>query len=373
MKRIPEFEGLRGFLAWWVVIGHIIYFSGIEPDFFPQGIRLIAKQAYPVDVFIILSGFVIFMLIEKKHQSYKVFIIQRFFRLYPAFLVLFTLAVLMNPLKMEIFNNIPWAPNFLNEAAFRDIDYIQPYFWEHVWVHLTMLHAAVPNQILPNSSLAFLDPAWSTSIEWQFYLVAPLIFYCFKKFHYKGWLVFGLLSVVLGWGFRFQLDAAFNIQGSLPHKLFLFWIGITSFYIWDSLIEDPTLAKKICLLLAVGITPVVFVLTLSAPIALWFFVFFGVLAIHSNDDSFIPSLMSKLLCSKLAQLMGRISYSIYLSHYLVLYAVQWTALHFGWVSSKMELCFYLLITATIGTFFVSCFSYRYIEAPGMRLGRRLTT
>jgi peptidoglycan/LPS O-acetylase OafA/YrhL len=39
-----------------------------------------------------------------------------------------------------------------------------------------MLHGAVPDVLVRNAPSAFLIPAWSVSLEWQFYLVAPLVY-----------------------------------------------------------------------------------------------------------------------------------------------------------------------------------------------------
>lgn len=56
MKRFQQIEGLRGYLALWVLVGHLIGYSGIalSPKFY-----LFAGATKAVDVFIILSGFVI--------------------------------------------------------------------------------------------------------------------------------------------------------------------------------------------------------------------------------------------------------------------------------------------------------------------------
>jgi peptidoglycan/LPS O-acetylase OafA/YrhL len=47
--------------------------------------------------------------------------------------------------------------------------------------HLFMMHGAVPNDVLPHSEYAFNMPAWSISLEWQFYLVAPLFIFVLLK------------------------------------------------------------------------------------------------------------------------------------------------------------------------------------------------
>lgn len=48
---------------------------------------------YAVDVFIILSGFVIFYLLDHQHLSYRVFICRRFFRLAPLFFLVVLIAI----------------------------------------------------------------------------------------------------------------------------------------------------------------------------------------------------------------------------------------------------------------------------------------
>ena len=58
MKRIEEFETLCGILALWAVIGHVFKYSGYIPH--DRGyIRPLAEPDLSVDVFMMLSGFVI--------------------------------------------------------------------------------------------------------------------------------------------------------------------------------------------------------------------------------------------------------------------------------------------------------------------------
>ena len=53
MKYVKEFEGLRGLMALWVVIGH--WATSVPLSFAPLPPKL--YNAYAVDVFIMLSGF----------------------------------------------------------------------------------------------------------------------------------------------------------------------------------------------------------------------------------------------------------------------------------------------------------------------------
>src|SRR5580698_7425705 len=80
MKRVHEFEALRGFLALWVVIGHCFRDTGYMPKDLGH-FGLLADPGFAVDVFIALSGFVIFDLVETKHEGYGPFITRRFFRI----------------------------------------------------------------------------------------------------------------------------------------------------------------------------------------------------------------------------------------------------------------------------------------------------
>src|SRR3954471_23741358 len=85
-ERVTELEGLRGLLAWWVVAGHLLVVAGIPGAALPLPFRILLRGDIPVDVFIILSGFVIFMLLDKGRDTFPSFITRRFFRLFPTYL-----------------------------------------------------------------------------------------------------------------------------------------------------------------------------------------------------------------------------------------------------------------------------------------------
>ncbi|MDO9607223.1 MAG: hypothetical protein Q7J26_01760 [Brevundimonas sp.] len=51
-ERIAPLEGVRGLMAWWVVLGHYAHTVGLTNP-------ILENNALAVDVFVILSGFVI--------------------------------------------------------------------------------------------------------------------------------------------------------------------------------------------------------------------------------------------------------------------------------------------------------------------------
>jgi len=103
MQHIKIFDSLRGLMAFWVVLAHTFMTFDL---FLPKSLGKVLNVAYAVEVFIILSGFVIFLLLDKKHESYRHFITRRFFRLFPVYWVLLIIAVLSLPAQQALWTNI---------------------------------------------------------------------------------------------------------------------------------------------------------------------------------------------------------------------------------------------------------------------------
>ncbi len=72
MKHVKEFDGLCGLLAAWVLLAHVFYLSHFEQ------FRVAMRAGMAVDIFLILSGFIIFNLRERG-ETYGAFITRRFF------------------------------------------------------------------------------------------------------------------------------------------------------------------------------------------------------------------------------------------------------------------------------------------------------
>src|SRR5882757_3598927 len=83
--KLSELEGLRAWLAWWVVIGHSLVEAGWSDSYLPTVAKILLGQVLAVKLFIILSGFVITLLLDRQKQGYRDFITTRAFRIFPLY------------------------------------------------------------------------------------------------------------------------------------------------------------------------------------------------------------------------------------------------------------------------------------------------
>jgi exopolysaccharide production protein ExoZ len=165
--RIRSMEGLRAYAVALVFCVHFFghYFDrtrGINFDSFrvseaTNGFDLIsyylASSHYGVDLFFLLSGFLIFKIVSRSDFNYLSFLCNRLIRLYPAFA--FALAV--------------------------HLVYVA-YFWDTTFDLLTIvqnmffLHGIWELGIKPISV-----PTWSLAYEWLFYLGFPALILCVAR------------------------------------------------------------------------------------------------------------------------------------------------------------------------------------------------
>lgn len=167
-------EGLRAWLAWTVVAAHIVLGPALWRFVRIGPITAAADQA--VFAFIVISGFVITHLILTRPEPYTVYIGRRFLRLFPVYLLCLALGVMTSAGYQQTVLAKPWGAMtpplamFGGQLASQSMHPVA-----HLLAHLTMLHGLIPDQVLDNASQVFLGPAWSLSLEWQFYLVAPFV------------------------------------------------------------------------------------------------------------------------------------------------------------------------------------------------------
>jgi peptidoglycan/LPS O-acetylase OafA/YrhL len=370
VSRLLPIEGLRAYLALWVVVCHALEASGYEAEALTGLPKLALIGEYAVQLFIIISGFVIMLALDKHRETYVQFLVRRFSRLFPVFIVLFVVAI---PLSQVSLWNLTHASQYLtsDQIEFRT-DRMEAWWANIHWnipLHLLMLHGVVPNSLIQDAPGAFLIPAWSLSLEWQFYLVAPLAFAWAVSA--KSYRRLGLcaLCIVLVVAARYVLPSV-EYGAALPFHVQFFFLGAVSYFIYKRKVahqlSDAAFPAACCLALFL------FGLSGSAgaliPIGLWV-VFLGLLL--EQPSSISSRLVAPLLTNPVVLYLGRISYSLYLSHILVIIVIQYALLTWAPNLSQMAHLGVLLAWTTAATIAVSRVLYRYIEAPGIHAGRAL--
>jgi peptidoglycan/LPS O-acetylase OafA/YrhL len=379
--RLHILEGLRGYMAWWVVFGHFLIEAGFHRDWLPSIAKVAIHPGYAVDVFVILSGFVITHLLSTQQISYRVFLTRRFFRLFPLFFITLLVGLL----------SFKWVySDYFRFTTLVDAQAQSPSAWagyhtnllKHFLVSVTMLHGAVPNAWLPNAQAAFVSPGWSVSLEWQFYLLIPAVLWAFKR--QPGWTA----AVVVASLF-FRHNYAIGEWGSfLPQHAEYFILGILSYhllqYMKDVQLKSrrsvPWVFSTLFLLLALVepfrdllARPYEVVVGDWVPLVIWLLTFAILLEAQSPVPGVFSKILSAFLLNPLAQWLGKVSYSTYLVHYFVIYFMMGCLLrlHVN-VNKYTALAAFVAVGVPI-LLILSWLSHKLIEAPGVEMGRFLCT
>jgi len=389
-SKIQALEGLRGWLAMWVVVTHLFQFSGHTRLDSPI-LGLLANGHHAVKVFMILSGFVIALLIDKNPEPYGPYLRRRFLRIYPVFLIGALAGIMVHGLRGDLLHG--WWPAFFDEKNLSDYNASWNAYDSNLFAYaasmLTMMNGVIPNAILPYVATAFNGVVWSLSLEFQFYLAAPLL--CLALSPLKTRIVpvcFGIFVVMV------VRHAVFPASNGMPwstHGAFLpfniewFVFGILSFHLWTGLKDVlrtiphhanllTTCAAVLLLLsgsdarqLAKG--HLEGVIGEAIPLVIWVLVLAHLLDQQSGAQNWLNRLFGKLLESPPVLFMGRISYSIYLLHNPIIILVQWGIVRHLGIQNWVHCFIVTSLIAIPATILVSALSYHYVEQFFTRMGK----
>ncbi len=339
-NRLEELDGLRGIFALLVVCFH--FSEG--PQFDPLGYtsNFIFRHSFIfVDFFFVLSGFVIaysYLNHLNNTDAFIVFLKKRFIRLYP---LLFYSVLIYVPLK---------AYGIFTGFEFNDGIYT---VYNLIFETLDSLTFMNSTPIL-GSNEGMNPVSWSISAEMISYVYFGLIVILFMKKH----IIAIALATIVTFIFFFQYGHL-EVAGALGflRGILGFSLGVIvhslhqrfscQFKGW----EIPYLATLVMLFYFVD-------LEIKQELILAFPFWFG-LGIFIFCRS--GGLISKFLRIRAVQFLGKISYSIYLNHFFVLWVI-----HFiFWKVLKLEASqpgVWISFISTLGvTIVYSFFTQRFIE------------
>jgi len=371
-KRYVEFDGLRGWLALWVAVAHIFCWCGgsaiQETGKFAAVWKGFMAADSAVETFIILSGFAIHTLLLREPRPYLRYMTGRFFRIYPVYLLSLLLSLILAPTMIRLVPSLPWSGDYylrwmdrINEAQSA-----QPA--AHAFWHATLLHGVLPKQALDYATTTLIKPAWSISLEWQFYLAAPLIALLLRR---SCGIV--ILFVVAGIG---QLTRAWweNPDNAfLPRWLPMFLIGIVCAEFAARCERREDLART-CgpALIGIGAGFAVFFANRPVSLGIWVLAFSVSIGAWGRFLPFVGGVIGGLMRLRLAQWLGALSYPLYLLHWPFIGGMLALLQGLKPDLKQQDTLVVMLMSGIPLLLGVAWIVHVCLEKPLMRMGRRIT-
>ncbi|WEK55026.1 MAG: acyltransferase [Candidatus Cohnella colombiensis] len=323
--------GFRGLLAFSVVIYHIFESAGIEgyiQRFSEDSVLYLINYAgvISVDLFFVISGYLIMQSLSTK-RTLRQFAINRLLRIYPVFLTIHLIIFVVGPL-----------------IGYKWMDGISVGAYVTHFVSNSLL---LPGMLeLPIAQIV----AWSLSYEMFFYIIAGLIWFTYRSSKIRTYGKYSLYtlmffsSVVIVY---FHRDALF------------FVVGVAAYYSQTKWKRSGERHKALYLdgmiyLVAIYAAFHVMKAPLAVALGLSFLLFRTIIMEYG--------LLSLILRTKLMNYLGKISFSLYMWHTMVMFPLKklMPKLSSLMDSSSTSFVLYMLMSLVL-SLIVSHLSYNYIE------------
>jgi len=314
MKRIQPLDGLRTLAVLGVIISHVWgLFGGLPMKIGPVDLsKLLSFGGTGVDLFFVISGFCMYLMFDSKNEGfsrkqYWGFIKKRWFRIAPAFYF-----VVLVQFLFYYYQN--------NTLPFKSLLY-----------HILFLNIFNDQNILA-------PPFWSLATEWHFYIVLPFLFIgdSSKKTLVLRVILLSLLSIVcrviLFYGEEISTKNVVEAD-AIWYRFPEFGMGIIAAYFymrgkWVFGVKRPLMqlgGGLFCIALGRLLMTTDFLLRIESvafiarsfgePVMCLGYMLILTYALTSNG------FFAKFLSSKPVLFLGKISYSMYLWHWLILILV----------------------------------------------------
>lgn len=302
-KAIPTLTGVRGVAALWVVFYHMQDAANLEPRLrFLKGVSLLSEGFRGVDLFFVLSGFILFYVHHSDFVTVtwtrtRYYAAARYWRVYPL-----NAAVLLMIIALSI-----TLPAFIDPTGFTIPAIIQSLLLAQRW-------------FIPDFG-SINPPSWSLSVEIIGYAAFPLLAFGLNRIRLPHMYLFmaGLcLLALVAMSYKFGF-ATRNITGRLTiirmFPAFIAGAALGGLFMssagWISRHAAALATASVLAALAMCSVPVLPSLTIF-PIAVL------VLALAYERGQ-----VSRFMASGPIVWLGRISFSLYLTHFTVLNLILW--------------------------------------------------
>jgi len=343
-SRLDGLTGLRIFAALWVVLFHFRQVTPTGIFEYPLIDPIIKNGQYGVDLFFVLSGFILshvyFKVFEKKIAKADAwsFISFRFARLYPVHLATFLIMVLLFVAEMLLTG--------------RSSGQSERFTWQSVVTTLTLTQAWFPGIESPNL------PSWSISAEWFAYLFFPLLCLLVAL---RRWAP---IAMAVG-GFGFGVLQSFY-PSDLGRICAGFLIGMAAYHFCTryhtSLNRLPFLGALATVLI------LLWAFMSSTPrLEVGLLLFGAVIVFLANERDWV----TRMLSLRFLIYLGEVSYAVYMFHWVARVIVRVSLERVG-IFDRLPSAF-VVTTYVLATLIGAVLLYHFVEKPGRKKLRRLAS
>ena len=281
---IGQIQFLRFFLSLAIVLLHFPSNSILTNN------HLILNSQICVDFFFILSGYILALKYSKNNLSKKDFIFfikKRFFRLYPLHLIMLIVFVFLEIIKFYL---VKYYNYKLNREFYTGLDFI---------INLFFL-----NGFVDSIFISFNEPSWSAAIEFYVNIIFIILIYLRTRIFYL-FIICGIFLIY---------SSVLNISLVLTGRCFFsFFLG---YYLYK--ISKNITWNSNSIILIIALIAIYLIATNKSDIKFYFvinpilFSIFFLLLIKLDNKSVIYRITNY----KIFNFLGKISYSIYMTHLL---------------------------------------------------------
>lgn len=359
-KRFEALDAFRGICAISVVVFHMRLVGSITELNFFRGSYIFVEFFFALSGFVLAHGYA-----YKKDLKFHAFMKSRFFRIYPLHIFMFSVMFTLEIGKLLAYN--------FGGFTFNNEPFTEGYAIKEIIPNLLLIQSWIPI----SDPLSFNFPSWSISVEFYMYALFFVSIITCRKNKEIAWVTSSLIAFIL-----------INLHSSLltPEVLrgmSCFFGGAFFYYLFirtpklNVNITTGTIIEVLLLLMIIIVVQSTFNhrnLLASALFMVAIFCF-----------AFEFGAISKILRSYPFQIIGKLSYSIYMTHAAILFCLTSIAiviqkitnksyapiidgkryLNFdnSYINNVVVLIILLIVIA------MSNITYKYIEVYGQKLNR----
>lgn len=323
--------------------------------FYHGGLSLFPSGFVGVDVFFVISGFLITSIIydalNQSRFSFVTFYNRRLWRLQPVFIA-FMIGACLLTLIFYLPDDLLQFSRSARKAT--------------LFLSNTFFSRTTTGYFAPDINQLPLLHTWSLAIEWQCYLLLPILIYLLHRFvpiKYIQWTIFGLTILSLTLALYFTGAQADKSYYRLSSRIFEFLIGSC---VAIGLVPRLAWHKSMIHILSIGLLAAVFWIATRQSImhaypniyALGLCLATAVLIALNQQHP--DNVVARMLRIRPLVFIGLLSYSLYIWHWLIFAVLRY--------QNIVETHFVLALAFTL-TFALAYLSWRFIEQPSRKLHR----